>query len=86
LPFAGLAVFVAFVLMYGFDTNKTQRVSGGGTHVVSITLTDFDVTPGTLGHVSTSKPHFAATARGIRRLIRTGVPFERRLAVGTGGE
>ena len=44
----GLGVFVAFVSMYGFDTNKSQRVSGGGTQVVPITLTDFDVTPGTL--------------------------------------
>jgi hypothetical protein len=46
--FVGLAVFVAFVLMYGVDTNETQRVSGGGTQAVSIALTEFDVTPGTL--------------------------------------
>jgi len=51
----GLGVFAAFVLMYGFDTNKSQRVSGGGTQTVSIVLTDFDVTPGTL--VVNSRTH-----------------------------
>jgi hypothetical protein len=44
----GAGLFAAFVLMYGFDTNKTQRVSGGGTQVASIELSGFDVTPGTL--------------------------------------
>jgi nitrite reductase (NO-forming) len=33
--------------VYGRDTNTAERVAGG-TRVVPVTLTDFDVTPGTL--------------------------------------
>jgi hypothetical protein len=39
---------VAVVVTYGRDTNVTERVAAGGTRVVPVTLSDFDVTPGTL--------------------------------------
>jgi hypothetical protein len=44
----GAGVVGLFVAVYGFDTNVSKRVSGQGTQVVRIALTDFDVTPGTL--------------------------------------
>ena len=44
----GATGVMIYVLMFGLDTNKTQRVSGGGTQTVTVELTDFDVTPGTL--------------------------------------
>jgi nitrite reductase (NO-forming) len=34
--------------LYGSDTNVSQRAAGGGTKVIAIELTDFDVRPGTL--------------------------------------
>ncbi len=34
--------------LYGSDTNIRQRAAGGGTKVIAIELTDFDVRPGTL--------------------------------------
>jgi len=48
LVVVGAGVIVGFVVTYGLDTNTTERVSAGGTKVVPVTLTDFDVTPGTL--------------------------------------
>jgi nitrite reductase (NO-forming) len=45
---AGAGVVAWFVATYGRDTNTTERVAAGGTRVVPVTLTDFDVTPGTL--------------------------------------
>jgi hypothetical protein len=44
----GAGVVGLFVAVYGLDTNVSKRVSGQGTHVVRIALSDFDVTPGTL--------------------------------------
>jgi nitrite reductase (NO-forming) len=44
----GGGVVGLFVAVYGFDTNVSKRVSGQGTQVVRIALSDFDVTPGTL--------------------------------------
>ena len=44
----GSAVVGLFIAVYGLDTNVSKRVSGHGTQVVRIALTDFDVTPGTL--------------------------------------
>jgi hypothetical protein len=44
----GAGVVGLFVAVYGFDTNVSKRVSGQGTQVVRIALSDFDVTPGTL--------------------------------------
>jgi nitrite reductase (NO-forming) len=41
------AVGVAYAL-YGSDTNVSQRATGGGTKVIPVELSDFDVTPGTL--------------------------------------
>jgi nitrite reductase (NO-forming) len=45
-----LALAVAGIgyAIYGSDTNVTQRAAGGGTKVIAIELTDFDVRPGTL--------------------------------------
>jgi nitrite reductase (NO-forming) len=34
--------------VYGSDTNVIQRAAGGGTKVIAVELTDFDVRPGTL--------------------------------------
>ena len=34
--------------LYGSDTNVSQRAAGGGTKVIAVELTDFDVRPGTL--------------------------------------
>jgi nitrite reductase (NO-forming) len=34
--------------LYGSDTNVSQRAAAGGTKVVAVELTDFDVSPGTL--------------------------------------
>jgi nitrite reductase (NO-forming) len=48
LVVVGGGVIAGFVATYGLDTNTTQRVAAGGTSVVPVTLTDFDVTPGTL--------------------------------------
>jgi hypothetical protein len=44
----GAGVVGLFIAVYGLDTNVSKRVSGHGTQVVRIALTDFDVTPGTL--------------------------------------
>jgi nitrite reductase (NO-forming) len=44
----GAGVVGLFIAVYGLDTNVSKRVSGRGTQVVRIALTDFDVTPGTL--------------------------------------
>ena len=35
-------------VVYGSDTNVSQRAAGGGTKVIAVELTDFDVRPGTL--------------------------------------
>ncbi len=48
LVVVGGGVIAGFVVTYGLDTNTTERVSAGGTKVIPVTLTDFDVTPGTL--------------------------------------
>src|SRR5215475_4206595 len=45
---AGAGVIAWFVATYGRDTNITERAAAGGTKVIPVTLTDFDVTPGTL--------------------------------------
>jgi nitrite reductase (NO-forming) len=44
----GVGVLVTLLATYGRDTNVTERVAAGGTRVVPVTLSDFDVTPGTL--------------------------------------
>jgi hypothetical protein len=44
----GAGIVGLFVAVYGLDTNVSKRVSGHGTQVERIALTDFDVTPGTL--------------------------------------
>jgi hypothetical protein len=43
-----LAVVGIGYAVYGSDTNVSQRAAGGGTKVVAVELTDFDVRPGTL--------------------------------------
>jgi nitrite reductase (NO-forming) len=43
-----LAVVGIGYAIYGADTNVTQRAAGGGTKVIPVELTDFDVRPGTL--------------------------------------
>jgi nitrite reductase (NO-forming) len=43
-----LAVVGIGYALYGFDTNVSQRAAGGGTKVIAVELTDFDVRPGTL--------------------------------------
>lgn len=43
-----LAVVGIGYALYGSDTNVRQRAAGGGTKVIAIELTDFDVSPGTL--------------------------------------
>jgi nitrite reductase (NO-forming) len=43
-----LAVVGIGYALYGSDTNVSQRAAGGGTKVISVELTDFDVRPGTL--------------------------------------
>jgi nitrite reductase (NO-forming) len=48
LVVVGVGVLVALVATYGRDTDLTERVAAGGTRVVPVTLSDFDVTPGTL--------------------------------------
>jgi nitrite reductase (NO-forming) len=44
----GAGVVGLFVAVYGLDTNVSKRVSGQGTQVERVALSDFDVTPGTL--------------------------------------
>jgi hypothetical protein len=41
------AVGIGYAL-YGSDTNVSQRAAGGGTKVIAVELTDFDIKPGTL--------------------------------------
>jgi nitrite reductase (NO-forming) len=43
-----LAVLGIGYAVYGADTNVSQRAAGGGTKVIAVELTDFDVRPGTL--------------------------------------
>jgi hypothetical protein len=43
-----LAVVGIGYALYGSDTNVSQRAAGGGTKVIAVELTDFDVRPGTL--------------------------------------
>jgi nitrite reductase (NO-forming) len=43
-----LAVVGIGYALYGSDTNVSQRAAGGGTKVIAVELTDFDVSPGTL--------------------------------------
>jgi nitrite reductase (NO-forming) len=43
-----LAVVGIGFAVYGSDTNVSQRAAGGGTKVIPVELTDFDVKPGTL--------------------------------------
>lgn len=43
-----LAVVGIGYALYGSDTNVRQRAAGGGTKVIAVELTDFDVKPGTL--------------------------------------
>lgn len=43
-----LAVVGIGYALYGSDTNINQRAAGGGTKVIAVELTDFDVRPGTL--------------------------------------
>jgi nitrite reductase (NO-forming) len=43
-----LAVVGIGYALYGSDTNIRQRAAGGGTKVIAVELTDFDVRPGTL--------------------------------------
>jgi nitrite reductase (NO-forming) len=43
-----LAVVGIGYALYGSDTNISQRAAGGGTKVIAVELTDFDVSPGTL--------------------------------------
>jgi nitrite reductase (NO-forming) len=49
---AALLLLLAIVgigyALYGSDTNVSQRAAGGGTKVIAVELTDFDVRPGTL--------------------------------------
>lgn len=44
----GAGIVGLFIAVYGADTNVSDHVGGGGTQVVQVALTDFDVTPGTL--------------------------------------
>lgn len=44
----GAGIVGLFVAVYGLDTNVSKRVSGQGTQLERIALSDFDVTPGTL--------------------------------------
>jgi nitrite reductase (NO-forming) len=43
-----LAVVGIGYAVYGSDTNISQRAAGGGTKVIAVELTDFDIKPGTL--------------------------------------
>jgi nitrite reductase (NO-forming) len=43
-----LAVVGIGYAIYGADTNVSQRAEGGGTKLIPVELTDFDVRPGTL--------------------------------------
>lgn len=43
-----LAVVGIGYALYGSDTNVRQRATGGGTKLIAVELTDFDVSPGTL--------------------------------------
>lgn len=43
-----LAVVGVGYAVYGSDTNIRQPAAGGGTKVIAVELTDFDVRPGTL--------------------------------------
>jgi hypothetical protein len=44
LVVVGAAGIAGLVATYGLDTNTSERVPAGGTKVVSVMLTDFDVT------------------------------------------
>jgi hypothetical protein len=48
LVVVGAGGIAGLVATYGLDTNTSERVPAGGTKVVPVMLTDFDVTPGTL--------------------------------------
>jgi nitrite reductase (NO-forming) len=83
LTAVGAGVIAGFVAAYGRDTNTTERVAGG-TKVVPVTLTDFDVTPGTLEVSRGTHLLLEVANRGdeVHDLAMVGGPGTRRLAPG----
>jgi nitrite reductase (NO-forming) len=81
---AGAGVTAWFVAAYGRDTNTTERVAAGGTKVMPVTLTDFDVSPGTLVVNRGTHLLLKVTNRGdeVHDLVMVGGPRTRMLGSG----
>jgi nitrite reductase (NO-forming) len=84
LVVVGVAIIAWFVASYGLDTNTTARVPAGGTKVVAVVLTDFDVTPGTLEVTPGTHLLLEVANRGgqVHDLAVAGGPRTRLLARG----
>jgi nitrite reductase (NO-forming) len=84
LVVVGAGVIAGLVATYGPDTNTTERVAAGGTRVVPVTLTDFDVTPGTLVVSRGTQLLLDVVNRGdqVHDLAVAGGPGTRMLAPG----
>jgi nitrite reductase (NO-forming) len=84
LVVVGAGIIAGFVATYGLDTNTTERVPAGGTKVVPVTLSDFDVTPGTLEVSRGTQLLLDVVNRGdqVHDLAVTSGPGTRMLAPG----
>src|SRR5262245_4166904 len=84
LVVVGAAGIAGLIATYGFDTDTRAEVAGGGTKVVPVTLTDFDVTPGTLVVPLGTRlqPDAVNRGGGGHNLVVAGGPGSRLLAPG----
>jgi nitrite reductase (NO-forming) len=84
LVVVGAGIIAGLVTTYGLDTNTTERVAAGGARVVPVTLTDFDVTPGTLVVSHGTQLLLDVVNRGdqVHDLAVAGGPRTRMLAPG----
>lgn len=84
LVVVGAGGIAGLVATYGLDTNTSERVPAGGTKVVPVMLTDFDVTPGTLVVSRGTQLVLDVVNRGdqVHDLAVAGGPGTRMLAPG----